>query len=68
MNRSIIKAALACVTSVSAIMAQAVSFSSPASWITQRNDTVFIRAQLDTALIKESGSISLYRLMKVRRR
>ena len=63
MNRSIIKAALACVTSVSAIMAQAVSFSSPASWITQRNDTVFIRAQLDTALIKKKAvSISLLQI------
>ncbi len=60
MNRSIIKAAFVCVTSVSAILAQAVSFSSPASWITQRNDTVFIRAQLDTALIKKKAvSVSL---------
>ncbi len=63
MNRSIIKAALVCVTSVSAIWAQAVSFSSPASWITQRNDTVFIRAQLDTALIKKKAvSVSLFQV------
>lgn len=60
MNQSIIKATLVCVSSVSAILAQAVSFSSPASWITQRNDTVFIRAQLDTALIKKKAvSVSL---------
>lgn len=60
MNRSIIKAALVCVSSVSAILAQAASFSSPASWITQRNDTVFIKAQLDTALIKKKAvSVSL---------
>jgi hypothetical protein len=60
MNRSIIKAALVCAISVNTILAQAVSFSSPASWITQRNDTVFIRAQLDTALIKKKAvSVSL---------
>lgn len=60
MNRSIIKAALVCAISVNTILAQAVSFSSPASWITQRNDTVFIRAQLDTGLIKKKTvSVSL---------
>lgn len=60
MDRSIIKAALVCAISVNTILAQAVSFSSPASWITQRNDTVFIRAQLDTGLIKKKTvSVSL---------
>ncbi len=63
MNQSIIKATLVCVSTVSAILAQAVSFSSPASWITQRNDTVFIRAQLDTALIKKKAvSVSLFQV------
>lgn len=70
MNRSIIiKAALVCVTTVSAILAQAVSFSSPASWITQRNDTVFIRAQLDTALIKKKAvSVSLLQVNEGRKK
>lgn len=63
MNRSISIATFVCMFSASAIFAQAVSFSSPLSWITQRNDTVSIRAQLDTALIKKKEiSVSLLQI------
>ncbi len=33
--------------------AQTVSFSSPVTWVTQRNDTVTVKAQVDTAQLKK---------------
>lgn len=63
MNRSILIVAVASFFSVSAIFAQPVSFSNPVSWMTQRNDTIFLRAQLDTALIKKKTiSVSLFKV------
>lgn len=60
MNRLLLMAFTASVFSVNTIFAQAVSFSNPAPWLTQRNDTVFLRAQLDTALLKKKTiSVSL---------
>jgi hypothetical protein len=35
--------------------AQTVSFSSPVTWVTQRNDTVSVKAQVDTAQLKQKS-------------
>jgi hypothetical protein len=35
--------------------AQTVSFSSPVTWVTQRNDTVAVKAQVDTAQLKQKS-------------
>ena len=37
------------------VFSQAISFSSPASWATLRNDTLVARAQIDTAQIKKKN-------------
>ena len=37
------------------VYSQAVSFSSPVPWTTQRNDTIIARAQIDTAQIKKKS-------------
>ena len=47
----VLAAGIAC--SVVGAFSQVVSFNNPIAWVTQRNDSMTIRAQLDTAQIKK---------------
>ncbi|MBN2188186.1 MAG: hypothetical protein JW699_01930 [Chitinispirillaceae bacterium] len=38
---------------------QIIAFNGPMPWITQRNDSITVRAQIDTAQLKKNKSISL---------
>jgi hypothetical protein len=54
MMRNISKILAACIAgSVVGAYGQVLTFNSPAAWVTQRNDSVTVRAQIDTAQIKK---------------
>jgi hypothetical protein len=46
---------VAAITLALSAQAQTVSFSSPVPWVTQRNDTISVKAQVDTAQIKQKS-------------
>lgn len=63
MNRSILIASVVSIFSASAVFSQAVSISSPVSWVTQRNDSIFLRAQVDTSMLKKKAiNVSLIQI------
>lgn len=46
---------VAAITLALSANAQTVSFSSPVPWVTQRNDTISVKAQVDTAQLKQKS-------------